>query len=69
MPSFFFHKGRAIRRQMHNYNSLEKSTFMEDYIRLHKAYMEEEQSNENRKELALFVGHDRRASTMLSTKP
>ena len=66
---FFSTKGRAIRRQMHNYNSLEKSTFMEDYIRLHKADMEEEQSNENRKQLAQFVGHDRRASTMLSTKP
>ena len=55
MPSFFFHKGRAIRRQMHNHNSLEKSTFMADYIRLHKADMEEEQSNENRKQLAPFL--------------
>jgi hypothetical protein len=53
---------------MHNYKSLEKSTFMADYIRLHKADMEEEQSNENRKQLAQFLGHDRRAS-MLATKP
>jgi hypothetical protein len=65
---FFFAQGRAIRRQMHNYKSLEKSTFMADYIRLHKADMEEEQSNENRKQLAQFLGHDRRAS-MLATKP
>jgi hypothetical protein len=56
MLFFFVHtKGRAIRRQMHNHNSLEKSTFMADYIRLHKADMEEEQSNENRKQLAPFL--------------
>jgi hypothetical protein len=57
MASFFFcaHKGRAIRRQMHNHNSLEKATFMADYIRLHKEDMQQEQENQNRKKLAPFL--------------
>lgn len=52
---FLCTQGRAVRRQMHNHNSLEKSTFMKEYIRLHKADMAEEQENENRKLLAPFL--------------
>lgn len=46
--------GRAIRRQMH-YQTLDKASFMKDYVTLHKADMEEEQSNDNRKALAPYL--------------
>jgi hypothetical protein len=48
-------QGRAIRGQMHNHTSLEKATFMADYIRLHKEDMEQEQINEKRKQLEPFL--------------
>ena len=47
-------QGRAIRRQMH-YQTLDKASFMKDYVTLHKADMEEEQSNDNRKALAPYL--------------
>ena len=49
-----FAQGRAIRRQMH-YQTLDKATFMKDYVHLHKADMEEEQQNPNRSKLARFL--------------
>ena len=38
-----------------HYQSLDKSTFMKDYIDLHKADMEEEEKNPNRSRLAKFL--------------
>lgn len=47
--------GRAIRRQMHHQTLDDKGTFMKDYIELHKADMEAEENNENRKKLCKYL--------------